>query len=162
MRALLAIAARRGFAERYELQANATLLPIRQLTTGSLELAGKLRLASHGRWSLAVGAGAGYRLAGSGGAFVEGVYASAPIIGGVELGRHQLVVSITGGFQRWYSSGAGIVDVPFIGDSLGFVWQLTERWALLPEIGSAWTPTANFMTETSRLFHAGIAVVWTR
>jgi hypothetical protein len=158
----LAIGARRGFADRYELQANGTMLPIKQLMTGSLELAGKVRLAQHGRWSLATGAGVGYRIGESGGAIVEGAYASAPIIGGVELGRHQLVISVTGGFQRWYSSGAQRVDVPFLGDSIGFLWQLTDHWALLPEAGSAWTPTANFMTDSSRLFHVGIAVLWTR
>lgn len=48
------------------------------------------------------------------------------------------------------------------GDSIGFLWQLTEHWALLPEVGSAWTPTANFMTDSSRLFHVGVAVLWTR
>lgn len=158
----LAIAGRRGFADRYEIQVNGTMLPIKQLTTGSLELAGKVRLVQHGRWSLAAGAGAGYRIAESGGAIVEGAYASAPIIGGVELGRHQLVVSVTGGFQRWYSSGAQRVDIPFIGDSIGFLWQLTDHWALLPELGSAWTPTANFMSDTSRLFHVGVAVLWVR
>jgi hypothetical protein len=90
------------------------------------------------------------------------VFASAPVIGGVELGRHQLVVSVTGGIQRWYSSGAGRVDVPFVGESIGFLWQVSERWALLPEVGAAWTPAPNFMTEDSRLFHVGIAALWTR
>ena len=158
----IALGARRGLTERIEVQANGTMLPLKQLRTGSLELAGKLRLIEHGRWSLAAGAGVGYRIAESGGAIIEGVYASAPVIGGVELGRHQLVVSVTGGFQRWYSSGAGRVDVPFVGESIGFLWQVSERWALLPEAGAAWTPAPNFMTETSRLFHVGIAALWTR
>jgi hypothetical protein len=157
----LAIAGRRG-VRSLEVQVNGTMLPIKQLRTGSLELAGKLRLIEHGRWSLAAGAGAGYRIAESGGASIEGVYASAPVIGGVELGRHQLVVSVTGGFQRWYSSGARRVDVPFVGESIGFLWQVSERWALLPEAGAAWTPAPNFMTASSRLFHVGIAALWTR
>jgi hypothetical protein len=72
------------------------------------------------------------------------------------------VLSVTGGFQRWYSSGAQRVDTPFVGDSIGFLWQLTDHRALLPEVGSAWTPTANFMSDTSRLFHVGVAVVWMR
>jgi hypothetical protein len=158
----IALGVRRGVGERVEVQANGTLLPIKQLRTGSLELAGKLRLIERGWWSLAAGAAAGYRIAESGGAIIEGAYASAPVIGGVELGRHQLVVSLTGGFQRWYSSGARRVDVPFVGESIGFVWQVSERWALLPEAGAAWTPAPNFMTETSRLFHVGIAALWTR
>ena len=158
----VAIAARRGVGDRYEVQANGTMLPIKQLATGSLELAGKARLVASGRWSLAVGAGAGYRIAESGGAIIEGAFASLPVIGGVDLGRHQLVLSVTGGYQRWYSSGAHVVEIPFVGESLGFLWQLGEHWALLPEAGTAWTPAPNFMTSDSRLFHVGIAVVWTR
>jgi len=155
----LAVSARRAVDERVEVQANATLLPIKQMPTGSLELAGKVRIGARGRYSLAVGAGAGYRLAESGGAVIEGVFASAPVIAGIDLGRHQLVLSLAGGYQRWYSSGAQPVDVPFIGDSIGFVWRFGKHWALHPEAGLAWTPTRNFMTEDSRLFHLGIAVV---
>ena len=157
-----AIAARRAVHDKVELQANATTLPIRQLRTGSLELAGKARVFAHGRWSVAVGAAAGYRIAESGGAIVEGVHVALPVIGGVDLGRHQLVWSIVGGYQRWYSSGARPVEVPFLGDSIGFLWQIDNRWALLPEVGTAWTTTKNFMTDETRLFHLGIAVVYSR
>src|SRR6185436_9494340 len=100
----LAVAARRGVGDRYEVQANGTLLALKQARTGSLELGGKMRVLAEGRWSLAVGAAAGYRIAESGGAIIEGAFVSAPVIGGVELGRHQLVVSVNGGYQRWYSS----------------------------------------------------------
>jgi hypothetical protein len=158
----LALAARRGVGERFEVQANGTLLALKQGRTGSLELGGKMRVLALGRWSLAVGAAAGYRLAESGGAIIEGAFASVPVIGGVELGRHQLVVSVDGGYQRWYASGARPVDVPFVGQSLGFVWQIGERWALLPEVGTAFTPVKNLMTDDSRLFHAGVAVLWSR
>jgi hypothetical protein len=157
-----AIAARRAVHEKIEVQANGTMLPIKQLRTGSIELAGKARVFEHGRWSIAVGAAVGYRLAESGGAIVEGVHVAAPIIGGVDLGRHQLVWSIVGGYQKWYSSGAHPVEVPFIGDSLGFVWQINDRWALFPEAGLAYTPTRNFMTDETRLFHFGLAVVYSR
>src|SRR5262249_59645602 len=156
-----AIAAGRGFADLYALQANGTILPLKQWLTGSLELAGKVRLFESGRWSLAAGAGAGYRLAETGGAYIEGVYASAPLIGAVELGRNQLVLSVVGGYQRWYSSGARPVGIPFIGDSIGFVWQLGQSWALLPEAGIAWPSTPNAMSDRSRLFHLGVAVLWT-
>jgi hypothetical protein len=40
-------------------------------------------------------------------------------------------------------------------------WQIGHTWALLPEAGMAWTSTANFMTDESRLFHVGIAALWT-
>ncbi len=158
----LAIATRRGVTERLEVQLNGTLLPTAIAQTGSLELAGKARIAESGRWSLAVGAGAGYRITQAGGAIIEDVYVSAPLIGGIELGRHQLVLALDGGYHRLYSSGAQPVNLPFIGESLGFRWQIGEAWALLPEIGGAWTPAPNFMTEDSRLFHVGIAALWTR
>ena len=158
----VAVAARRGLDERFEAQLNATLLPTAVAQTGSLELAGKARLWESGRWSFAAGAGAGYRLTNVGGAKIEDVYLSAPAILGIELGRHQLVLSIDGGYHRLYSSGASPVNVPFIGEAIGFRWQIGKRWALLPEIGGAWTPASNFMTEDSRLFHLGVAALWTR
>jgi hypothetical protein len=158
----LALAARHGLDERFEVQANATLLPTAIAQTGSLELAGKARLAERGRWSLAVGSGLGYRITQAGGAIIEDIYASVPLIGGIELGRHQLVLSIDAGYHRLYSSGARPVNAPYIGESIGFRWQIGRTWALLPEIGGAWTPTPNFMTEDSRLFHVGIAALWTR
>jgi len=158
----LALAARRGVGDRYEVQANGTLLALAQGRTGSLELGGKMRVLALGRWSLAVGAAAGYRIGESGGAIVEGAFVSAPVIGGIELGRHQLVLSVNGGYQRWYSSGARPVDVPFVGESIGFLWQIKHRWALLPEVGSAYTPVKNLMTDDSRLFHVGVAVIWNR
>ena len=158
----LAVGARRAVHERVEVQANGTTIAIKQFRTGSFELAGKARVLEHGRWSLAVGAAAGYRIAESGGAIVEGVHAAVPLIGGVDLGRHQLVYSVIGGYQKWYSSGASPVEVPFIGQSLGFLWQINSRWALLPEAGNAYTPTRNFMAEHTRLFHLGIAVMYSR
>lgn len=158
----IALGARRGFRDRFELQLNTTSLALRQFRTGSLELAGKVRLVEHGRWSLAAGAALGYRIAESGGAIIEGVQTAVPVIGAVELGDHQLVVSVAGGYQRYYASGARPVSVPFIGESLGFLWQINSRWALLPELGAAYTPTDNFMSDDSRLFHAGVAVLYTR
>lgn len=157
-----AVAARRAVHERVEVQANGTTLPIRQFRTGSFELAGKARVLEHGRWSLAVGAAAGYRIAESGGAIIEGVHGAVPVIFGVDLGRHQLVYSVVGGYQKWYSSGASPVEIPFISNSIGFLWQINDRWALLPEAGNGWTPTRNFMTEDTRLFHLGIAVMYSR
>lgn len=158
----LAVAARRGLDERFEAQVNATLLPTKIAQTGSLELAGKARLYERGRWSLAAGAGVGYRISHAGGAVVEDLFISAPLIGGIELGKHQLVLSLHGGYHRLYASGAPPVSLPYIGQSIGFRWQIGKRWALLPEAGGAWSPAENFMTDDSRLFHIGIAALWTR
>ena len=72
------------------------------------------------------------RQQGQGGADDE---ALVPLIAGIELGRHQLVLSVTGGYKRWYSSGTSApVSVPFVGESIGFLWQLDRRFALLPEL----------------------------
>ena len=35
-------------------------------------------------------------------------------------------------------------------------------WALLPEVGAAYTPMQNFRTMDSRLFHVGVAATSTR
>jgi hypothetical protein len=153
---------RRGFAGRYELQVNTTLLALKQVRTGSLELAGKMRVAEHGRWSLAVGAAAGYRYMESSGAVIEGGHVAVPVIFGVDIGKNQLVFSVTGGYQRYYGSGASPVSVPFIGDSIGFLYQISDNWGVMHEAGFAYTPTDNFMTDSSRLFHMGIALTWTR
>jgi hypothetical protein len=158
----LAVAARRGIDDLTEVQVNTTLLATKIAQTGSVELAGKRRLLEHGRWSLAAGAGVGYRASHAGGAVIEDIYVSAPVIGGIELGRHQLVLSIDAGYHRLYSSGAQPVNLPYIGQSIGFRWQVGRNWAVLPELGGAWTPAANFMTEDSRLFHVGVAALWTR
>ncbi len=158
----LAVAARRAVHERVEVQLNATMLPIRQLRTSSIELGGKARVLEHGRWSLAAGAATGYRYMESGGAIIEGVHVAVPVILGVDLGRHQLVWSVVGGYQRYYSSGARPVEVPFVGQSIGFLWQINPRWALLPELFTGYTPTRNFMTDETRLFDVGLAVVYSR
>ena len=158
----IALGARRGTGDRFEVQLNGTVLPTKVAQTGSLELAGKMRFWQSGRWSLAAGAAVGYRIAHAGGAYVEAGYATVPLIGGIDLGAHQLVLSIDGGYQRVYSSGAMPVDIPSIGQTIGFRWQIAREWSLLPELGTAWTPVSNAFTEQSRLFHVGIAALWTR
>jgi hypothetical protein len=153
---------RRGFANRYEVQVNTTLAVLEQVKTGSVELAGKIRVAEHGRYSLAVGAATGYRYMESSGAVIEGGHAVVPVIFGIDIRRNQLVFAVTGGYQRYYESGAHPVGVPFLGDSIGFLYQISDHWGVMHEAGFAYTPTDNFMTESSRLFHMGIALTWTR
>ena len=79
-----------------------------------------------------------------------------PLIGGVDLGRHQLVFSIDGGYQRLVLErcAAGRRAVHRRLDRLS-AGRSASRWALLPEVGARYTPTRNFMTEDSRLFHVG-------
>lgn len=158
----LALGWRRGLDENHELQINGTLLPLKQGQTGSLEVAGKARLWRSGRWSLASQAALGYRIADIGGGIVEAGYGSLPVIGGVDVGRHQIVLSLVPGYERLYATGANPVGLPFIGESVGFLWQVSKNWAVLPEAGSYWSPTSNFMTTHTQLFHVGIAVAVTR
>jgi hypothetical protein len=159
----LAAGARRRVHARVDAGVTATFLPLGPaFSTFSAEASGKALLGRHGRWSAAIAAGAGYRITYSSGATIEGVHVAAPLILAVDLGRHQLVYSPTAGYQRVYSTGARPVDVPFAGWSLGFRWQLNRRWALLPEGTVGYTPARNFMTEDSRLFHAGVALLLTR
>jgi hypothetical protein len=160
----LVIGWRRGVAPQLEAGVTATLLPLGEyLTAASVELAAKRHLWSSvtGRWSLALGVGAGYRYTGSSGAIFEAVHAAMPLIIGLHVGAHQLVLSPTVGLERWYSTGAQPINLPFAGASLGLLWQVSPRIALLPETTWADSSARNFMTENSRLFHVGIAVVVT-
>jgi hypothetical protein len=158
----LVVGVRRGVAPRLELGGTATLLPLgAYITAASVEGSAKRQLwdSASGRWSLAVGAGLAYRFTRSSDAVFEAVHAAMPLMLGLNLGRHQLVLSPAVGVQRWYGTGARPVTLPFAGASLGFVWQVSRRVALLPEATWADTPARNFMTSSSRLFHVGVAVV---
>jgi hypothetical protein len=156
----LAAGARRRVHDRIDAGLTTTFLPLGPaFSTFSAEASGKAFLGRRGRWSAAVGAGAGYRITYSSGAILEGVHVAAPLILAADLGRHQLVYSPTAGYQRVWSTGARPVDVPFAGWSLGFRWQLNRRWALLPEGTVGYTPARNFMTDDSRLFHVGVALL---
>lgn len=130
-----------------------------------LEGLAKMHLYStaSGRFDVAVGAGAGYRIFGTSGTSFEMVHASVPLILGANLGRgHQLVLSPTLAWQRWYSTGAEPVNIPSIGASLGFRWQITERLALLPEVSWAGSGAALSQFDSIGLLHAGVAVIFGR
>jgi hypothetical protein len=156
----LAAGARRRVHERADVGLTATFLPLGPaFSTFSLEASGKAAIGRHGRWSAAIGAGTGYRITYSSGATIEGVHVAVPVMLAVDLARHQLIYSPTAGYERYYSTGARPVDVPFAGWSLGFRWQLSRRYALLPEGTVGYTPARNFMTDDSRLFHLGVALL---
>ena len=159
----LVVGARRRVHERADVGLTGTLLPLGEvITTASLEASTRVVALRRGRYTVAAGLGAGYRITTSSGAIVEGVHVAAPLIVGIDLGRHQLVLSPTAGYQRHWSTGARPVGIPFAGYALGFRWQVTRRWALLPEAGWAASPARNFMSDDSRLFHLGVAALWTR
>ena len=134
----------------------------RSLTAGSLEVAAKTSLWRHGRYQLAISGAVGYRIAVTSGAAFETVYAGVPLIGGVKLGNHLLVLSPLCSYQRIYASGARPVALPAAGVSVGAVLRLSQRWDLMPEVMWSGSPTRNFMSGTSELFHAGIAFAYRR
>lgn len=157
----LALGYRRGMAPNVELAVSATILPLGDyLTAGSLEVAAKTSLWRHGRYQLAISGAVGYRIAVTSGAAFETVYAGVPLIGGLKLGKHMLVLSPLLSYQRIYASGARPVTVPAAGASLGAVLRLSQRWDLMPELMWSGSPTSNFMDGNSELFHAGIAFAY--
>jgi hypothetical protein len=158
----LVLGVRRGLSHRLEVDATGTLLPLGDyLTAASAEVSGKRQLweSADGRWSIAAGAGLGYRITTSSGAVFEAVHFALPLMLGWNIGPHQLVLSPTVGAQRWYGTGAVPVNLPFAGASLGFSWQVSRRVALMPEATWAESSARNYMTSNSRLFHVGLAVV---
>ncbi|MBZ0236803.1 MAG: hypothetical protein K8M05_31025, partial [Deltaproteobacteria bacterium] len=75
----LAAGARRRVHERVDAGVTATFLPLGPaFTTFSAEASGKALLGRRGRWSAAIGAGAGYRITHASGATIEGVHVAAP------------------------------------------------------------------------------------
>lgn len=162
----LAVSVRHGMTDQVELGGTITLLALGEaMQTIGLEGTGKLHLhqTGSGRVDVAVGAGAGYRVYSSSGAVFEMVHASAPLIVGINVRRHdQLVIAPSLAWQRWYSSGARPVDIPSLGLSLGYRWQISQRFALMPELSVASSPTALSGFGDTAMGHAGIALVFGR
>lgn len=162
----LAVSVRHGVTETIELGGTLTLLPLGEaMQTIGLEGMGKMHLyqTRSGRVDLAIGGGVGYRVYSSSGAVFEMVHASLPFIVGINLRRRdQLVIASSLAWQRWYSTGAHPVDIPSLGMSLGYRWQITHRFALMPELTVASSPTALRGFGDTAMAHAGIALVFGR
>lgn len=159
----IALSVRHGLTGKLDIGGTVAVLPLGRLGGSiAVEAAAKRHLYSRGRLELALGAAAGYRTFESSGAIFEAIHANLPLIAGINLGRHQLVISPTLAWQRWYSQSARPLDIPSIGTSVGFHWQLTRRFALLPEMSWSWSPTAWDKADETVLLHAGIAVVYSR
>jgi hypothetical protein len=158
----LAIRVRRGLSSRVDASAQLTALPLGELVTSVSAGAGarvELSAAPDSRWAVSLGLSAGYRYTGAMGAAWETVHATVPLIIGLDIGDDQLVFTPTVGWQRWYSSGAHPVDLPFSGTGLGYAWRLTERYTLLPEISVSSSRATLETSDKTVLFHAGLALV---
>lgn len=160
----LALGARRGVAPRTEVGVTATMVPLgRVVTTLGLELGAKRHLwrSNGGRVDIAVAATVGYRYQSTSDASWEAALGAVPVIVGVNFGDDQLAISPMVGWQRWYGT-SGSVDIPHVGYSLGYRWQINETWGLLPEVAWSYTPTALNSLDGGTLVHAGLAVLYRR
>lgn len=161
----LAVSVRHGLTHKLELGGTLTVLPLGQaMRELGVEATAKRHVlaSAGGRWDVAVAGGLGYRTFASSGALFEMVHASIPLIVGVNLGDDQIVIAPTLAWQRWYATGAHPVDIPSFGASLGYRWQISPRFALLPEISGATSPTAMSGFGETGLVHLGIALVFGR
>lgn len=159
----LGMTIRRGVTSKVDIGGAVAVLPLGEfLSSLSLEGSAQRHLyrSVNGRVDIAVGGGLGYRVIGTKGAVTESVYASVPLILGVHLGKHELIISPYAAWQRWYSEGTRPVDIPSLGTSIGFFWQVSKRIALLPEVSFANTPVRANSQDDNVLGHVGIAVVW--
>jgi hypothetical protein len=158
-----AVGYRRGLARGVEIDGKLTGLPAGEiLTTAGLELSGKVQLYRGQRLELATGAGAGYWLIRSSGATWEAATVQIPLLVGVNLrgGRDQLVIGPRLGVQRWYSSGAMTVNLPFAGATVGYAWTANPRLTVFPEIGIMRSSVDLADVRPARLFHLGIAFLF--
>lgn len=158
----IAVGVRRGVTEDVELGGTLTVLPLGEVIT-ELGIEGMVQRHVHrtssGRVDVAVAAGAGYRYFRSSGAVFEMVNASVPVIMSIHLGENELILSPTVAWQRWVSTGARPIDIASVGMSIGYRWQFATRYALMPELGVASTPTEFAGRGKSALGHVGLALI---
>jgi hypothetical protein len=87
-------------------------------------------------------------------------YVSLPLLMGIDVGRHQIVVAPEAGLQLWTSAGANEVWAPMIGLSLGFVWRIGQRFALVPEAAAYRTDVRIDYSRGSQMFHLGLGFLY--
>jgi hypothetical protein len=159
----LVIGVRRGLTDRVEVGAKLTGLPFgRRLTTAALEGEVKLQLRRRpdSRLVIALGPAAGFRWVSTSGASMQVTYGTVPLIFGVDVGRHQIVFAPELGLQLWTSAGATPIWAPMAGLSLGFVWRVGERLALVPEVAAYRSTVAIDDSVGSQMIHVGIGMLY--
>lgn len=159
----LVIGVRRGLADRVDAGLKLTTLPLgRVITTAGLEGQVKvsLRRRPDSRLQIAIGPAAGSRWIGSSGAAMQVSYATVPLIFGIGVGRHEIVLAPEAGLQLWTSAGSNEVWVPTTGLSLGFVWRIGQRFALVPEIAGYRAHVEIDHSRGSTMLHAGLGMLY--
>jgi hypothetical protein len=159
----LVIGARRGLTERIEVGGKLTTCPAgRRTTTAGLEgeVKVQLRRVPWSRLELALGPAAGFRWISVAGAAMQVSYVTLPFLMGIDVGRHQIVVAPEAGVQLWTSAGSNEIWAPMLGLSLGFVWRIGQRFALVPEAAAYRTDVRIDYSRGSQMFHLGIGFLY--
>jgi hypothetical protein len=154
---------RRGLTDRLEVGGKLTTLPLgHRITTAGLEgeVKVQLRRVPGSRIKLALGPAAGFRWISSSGAAMQVSYLTLPFLTGIDVGRHQIVIAPEAGVQLWTSAGSNEVWAPMVGLSLGFVWRIGQRFALVPEAAAYRTNVAIDYSRGSQMFHLGIGFLY--
>jgi hypothetical protein len=79
---------------------------------------------------------------------------------GIDVGRHQIVIAPEVELQLWTSVGASPVWAPMTGLSLGFVWRIGQRFALVSEAAAYKSSVAIDYSRGSQMFHLGIGFLY--
>jgi hypothetical protein len=80
------------------------------------------------------------RISGSGGLGHQ-LTASLPILVGIHFNdRHEAIAAPTILDQIAISDGASTVHQPFFGGAVGYRWQITRRFGLLPQVSAFYSP----------------------
>jgi hypothetical protein len=159
----LVVGARRGLTERVEVGGKLTSCPAgKHVTTAGVEgeVKVQLRRVPWSRIELALGPAAGFRWISSSGAAMQVTYATVPFLMGIDVGRHQIVVAPEAGLQLWTSAGSNEVWAPMMGLSLGFVWRIGQRFAIVPEAAAYRTNVTIDYSRGSQMFHLGIGFLY--
>jgi hypothetical protein len=154
---------RRGLTERVEVGGKLTTLPLgRFVTTAGLEgeVKVQLRRRADSRLELALGPAAAFRYVASSGASMQVSYLTLPLLCGIDLGRHQVVISPEAGLQLWTSAGSTPIWAPMAGLTLGFVWRLGQRFALVPEVSAYRSSVAIDYSRGSQMVHVGLGALY--
>jgi len=83
-----------------------------------------------------------------------------PLLLGCNLGRHQLVLAPEAGLQLWTSAGSNEIWAPMLGLSLGFVWRIGQRFAIVPEAAAYRADVRIDYSRGSQMFHLGIGFLY--
>jgi hypothetical protein len=159
----LAIGMRRGLTERVDAGLKLTTLPLgRFVTTVAAEgqVRVQLRRRPNSRLVIAIGPAAGFRWIATSGAAMQVSYLTVPLLCGIDVGRHQIVVAPEVGLQLWTSAGSNEVWVPTTGASLGFVWRLGQRFALVPEIAAYRAHVEIDHSRGTTMIHLGLGFLY--